>query len=134
MRQTAGPCLVFAVGSIVSVACFATKPPATYDDAMRAASMNVTTPEGKAFDRKVGVWFGEKHQKTMVRCTEGVADSDLAPFDLLIEVGADGHVLEVVARPTTKVATCLRQAVESDVLPIPPKDDYWVRIAMSLKP
>ena len=131
MRNTSRVAVLLVVASSMIVAA---KTPGTFEEAMQSAQKNVSTPEGKAFDRTVGIWFGERHAKTMDKCTEAVSDSELVSFDLLMRIGADGHVAETAVRPETKVATCVRHAVEHDMLSRPPKADYWVHIAMSLKP
>jgi len=122
--------LVVMVGSL----SMAVTPPETFEQALQLAKANVSTPEGKTLDHNVASWFGQRHAETMNRCTAGVDDSELVSFDLLVKLGADGRVLKAAVRPETKVATCVLRAVEHDVVSRPPRADYWVRIAMSLKP
>jgi len=105
-----------------------------FDGALSSAQGNVATDEGKAFDGEIGTQFGGRHANTMARCTEGVDGPNLAPFDLLMKIGGDGKVQEVLVRPDTRVAVCLRKAVAKDIYKKPPRPGYWVRIGMSVTP
>ena len=99
--------------------------------ALTSARANVATDKGKAFDVEIGKDFGERHVDTMGRCTEGIDGPGLAPFELLMKLGDDGKVREVLVRPETPVAACLRTAVASESYKKPPRAEYWVRIGMS---
>lgn len=105
-----------------------------FDSALKAEHANVATPAGEVFDKEIGKQFSERHTDTMNRCTQNVTDADLAGFDLLMKLGADGKVQEALIRPETKVATCLQKSVTNDAYKKPPRDGYWVRIGVTLTP
>src|SRR5262245_44174616 len=115
MRLPIEACLVFVMGIVATVSCYAADI-TSYGDAIRLAKSNASTPEGRVFDRKVAKWFGERHAKTMDKCTTGVADNELVSFDILMRVGTDGQIVETVVHPETAIATCVKRAVEHDTI------------------
>ncbi len=126
--------LVATITVVTGHASAAAETPSAFDDALKTAQANAATPDGKTFDDEIGRQFGERHADTMVRCTHDVPESELASFELLLKLAADGKVQEGLVRPETKVATCLRKTVVNDTFKKPPRAGYWVRIEMSMKP
>lgn len=122
-----------------SLAMFGTSLPASghqkptdFETAASAEQANVSTPAGKAFDAAIGEEFASRHVNTMTRCTLRLPAAGLAPFVVLLRLASDGKVREVLVRPATKVASCLQLAVAKEKYSKPPRDNYWVRIDMSL--
>ena len=68
----------------------------------------------------------------MVRCTATAAASEYRSFDLVMNLSQDGSVNQVLVRPETSVALCVREAVRGDIFPAPPMAGYWVHIHMSI--
>jgi len=69
----------------------------------------------------------------MVDCTKGAADDDLATFDLVVQVAADGKVENAMVEPATKVALCLRDQMPRSGYPKPPAPRWWVFVNMKIK-
>jgi len=107
--------------------------PASFDAALSSALGNVATPKGRLFDDELARQFQDRHEDALVRCREGIKESDLVSFDLLMKLAADGKGQAVLVRPDTPVSACLRSAVRNDVYKKPPRPAYWVRVAMSFK-
>jgi hypothetical protein len=126
--------LVATITIVTGHAGAAAETPSVFDDALKSAQVNASTPDGKAFDADIGKQFGEHHGDTMVRCTHDVPESELASFELLLKLAADGKVQEGLVRPETKIATCLQKTVVNDTFQKPQRAGYWVRIKMSLGP
>jgi len=108
--------------------------PISFDGAMSAAKANVAEPEGVAFDAELGKEFGARTGGTMIQCTAGAGDTELATFILLMELDANGSVVRSLVRPQNKVSTCLQQAVAHQTYAKPPHAGYWVRADMQYKP
>lgn len=103
----------------------------TLDDARTAVEANLKTPEGKAYDERLGKEFMEKHLSTMKQCKQG-AGNDLGSFWILMKLDKDGAVKEVLLHPTTKMGSCARESLLKSSFSPPPKPAYWVSVYMKL--
>ena len=116
---------------IVTAALRADDKPTSLTDARAAVEANLKTPEGKAYDEKLGKEFMEKHLATMKQCKQR-AGNDLESFWILMRVDKDGAVKEVLLHPTTKLGTCARETLLKSSFSPPPKPGYWVSVYMKL--
>jgi hypothetical protein len=105
--------------------------PTSLTDARAAVEANLKTPEGKAYDEKLGKEFMEKHLATMKQC-KASAGNDLESFWILMKLDNDGTVKEVLRHPTTKMGTCARETLLKSAFLPPPKSAYWVSVYMKL--
>lgn len=105
--------------------------PTSLADARTAVEANLKTPEGKAYDEKLGKEFMEKHLSTMKQCKQS-AGSDLESFWILMKLDKDGAVKEVLLHPATKLGACARETLLKGAFPPPPKPSYWVSIYMKI--
>lgn len=105
--------------------------PTSLTDARAAVEANLKTPEGKAYDEKLGKEFMEKHLTTMKQCKHS-AGNDLESFWILMRLDKDGAVKEVLLHPATKLGTCARETLVKSAFTPPPKAGYWVSIYMKL--
>jgi hypothetical protein len=105
--------------------------PTNLSDAQAAVETNLRTPEGKAYDERLGKEFMEKHQATMKQCKQN-AGKDLESFWMLMKLDKDGTVKEVLLHPTTKMSTCAREALLKGSFSPPPRPAYWVSVYMKL--
>ncbi len=105
--------------------------PTSLSNARAAIEANMRTPEGKAYDDKLGADFTEKHLAAIRPCKKAGGD-DLRSFWILAKLNRDGAVDEVLLYPTTKVGECSREAFLKDRFPAPPRPAYWVSIYMKL--
>lgn len=105
--------------------------PTSLVDARAAVEANLKTPEGKAYDEKLGKEFMEKHLATMKQCKQS-AGNDLDSFWMLMKLDKDGAVKEVLLHPATKLGTCAREVLLKSAFAPPPKPAYWVSIYMKL--
>lgn len=105
--------------------------PTSLSDARAAIDANLKTPEGKAYDEKLGQEFQEKYLGTMKHCKQA-AGNDLDSFWMLLKLDKDGAVKEVLLYPTTSMGTCARKSLLKDRFSAPPKPDYWVGVYMKI--
>ena len=105
--------------------------PTSLADARTAVEANLKTPEGKAYDGKLGKEFMEKHLSTMKQCQQS-AGSDLESFWILMKLDKDGAVKEVLLHPATKLGACARETLLKSAFSPPPKPAYWVSVYMKI--
>jgi hypothetical protein len=123
--------VVLVLALIGSPKVFADEKATSLGDAAAAVEANLRTPEGKAYDQRLGNEFMEKHLSTMKQCKES-AGKDLESFWILMKLDKDGVVKEVLLRPTTKMGTCARETLLKSAFSPPPKPVYWVSVYMRL--
>jgi hypothetical protein len=107
--------------------------PIGFDEALKSAEANLDQKNGRKYDtafaRKAGPWLS----KALTACTKGLPDADLAPFTVLIRVSASGKPEEVLVKPPTKVALCLRPSFVSAAGPKPPAPSWWVKMDIAIR-
>jgi hypothetical protein len=102
--------------------------------AVAAVDANLKTTAGQQYDQQIGKEFPEKYRASMRQCKEAVpAGTRIAGFDMLIKLGADGKVQEVLVYPETQMSECARAAVVTGKFSNPPHGDYWINIRLELK-
>jgi len=127
-------CVIWFVLAVVlsgGTGAWADDKPTSLTEARDAVEANLKTPEGKAYDEKLGKEFMEKHLATMKPCKQS-AGNDLESFWILMKLDKDGAVKEVLLHPSTKLGTCTRETLLKSAFPPPPKPGYWVSIYMKL--
>lgn len=116
---------------VTGCAVFADEKATSLADARAAVEANLKTPEGKAYDERLGKEFLEKQMSTMRQCKQA-AGNDLESFWILMKLDKDGAVKEILLHPTTKVGTCARETLLKGTFPPPPRPAYWVSVYMKL--
>jgi hypothetical protein len=92
------------------------------------------TPLGKSYDGACGVYFAQRHAKSIDACFGSVPIPNLSPFDVLVRVTSSGGVEKIISRPKTNMSNCLVEAMNGDTFPIPPTPDYWWHLHMIIAP
>jgi hypothetical protein len=87
--------------------------PTSIDVARTEVEANLHTPEGKAYDAKLGTEFTLKHSDTARLC-EKPADGDTGNFWMLLKLDTIGSVTEVLLYPTTELGACVRETMLND--------------------
>ncbi len=123
--------VVTALALLATAATFADDKPTSLADARAAVETNLKTPEGKAYDEKLGKEFMEKHLATMKQCKQS-AGNDLESFWILMKLDKDGAVREVLLHPTTSMGSCARKTLLQSAFSPPPRPAYWVSVYMKL--
>ena len=108
------------------------------DDRVRtvetAASANASTLEGKSYEDKVGKAFGRDQSASVQQCAKSSSKVALSDFDLFLRVNTDGVVEDVLVRPASTLSTCVQGRLAKWRVPAPARPDYWVKIAVRLRP
>ena len=97
-----------------------------FEDAQAEAQRNLASPDGPAYDQKLMARFEEKQGATLAECASKASEDDLVPFLIVVELGSDGHVKDVLLRPPTAVAICLRWSIRGSTFPKPPRAGFWM--------
>ena len=92
---------------------------------------NLKTPEGKAYDETLSKEFLEKHLQTMKQCKQQ-AGKDAESFWILMKLGKDGAVREVLLHPANRMGECARESLLKSRLSAPPRAEYWVGVYVKL--
>ena len=116
---------------VIGSAVFADEKATSLADARAAVEANLKTPEGKAYDERLGKEFLEKQLSTMKHCKQ-TAGNDLESFWILMKLDKDGAVREILLHPTTKMGTCARETLLKSTFSPPPRPAYWVSVYMKL--
>ncbi len=104
--------------------------PTSIDEARLAVQSNLSTPEGKAYDQKVQAEF-QKHSELIPLCKRrGIKDAE--SFWILLKLGNNGRVKEVLLFPTTQLGACARETLLQDSFSPPPRPGYWVGVFMKI--
>jgi hypothetical protein len=102
-----------------------------FDVALKMADSNLKLPGGEQYDedfgRSCGPWLADE----MVKCTSGLDSMDLKPFTFLFRIGTSGDIEEMIFRPNTKVAECLKSSFKMHSYPKPPSGSWWVKVNIS---
>ena len=98
-----------------------------------AASQNEETPAGARYVGEFATRFGEL-SPVLQECTRQAAPGEIATFDVLARIGADGAVEEARVQPETRVALCLCDKVRKARFGPPPEPGWWVQVRMDIRP
>lgn len=104
-----------------------------FDLALAEAQRNSERPGGHAFEAAVGKQFGVAYGPRVSACAKRISKPDLRDVRLLVRLSMNGRVEEVLVRPETNLALCLRDELKGGSLPVPETRGYWVHIGMKLK-
>jgi hypothetical protein len=110
------------------------QPSSDFDAALRTADDNLKSKDGERYDvtfarKAAGSWLAS----ALPRCTRGLPNADLGPFTVLVRVGSSGKPEEVLVRPLTKVAQCLKPLFASAKHPKPPGPSWWVKMDIAIR-
>jgi predicted TIM-barrel fold metal-dependent hydrolase len=97
-----------------------------FEEALAAARANLATADGRDYDRRVGARFEERQKEALAECAANARPEDLVPFTVAVQMSGAGHADQVLLRPPTPVAICLRWSIRETAYPHPPKGSWWV--------
>jgi hypothetical protein len=124
-------CAAVLLFSSLRIAQAADKP-TSLSDAQAAVEANLRTPEGKAYEGKMEKEFADKYLGTLRQCKQSTG-GELQSFWILMKLGQDGAVNEVLLYPSTKLGVCTREALLKGKFSSPPHAAYWEGVYMNLK-
>jgi hypothetical protein len=101
--------------------------------ALAGVEANLKTPAGKQYDADIGKQLSQQHAARIRQCRQSTGSDRLDPFDIFLNLAADGRVQQALAYPETPLATCTRDALAVATFSAPPHGDYWINIHLELK-
>ncbi len=104
--------------------------PKTMDAAMKAADENLQTSDGRKFDEQVAKTFASNYSATVTECLKSSGDLSLVPFEMVLQVGGNGTVEQIVVSKMSRTSSCIAAKLDGGLFPPPPKPDYWVKVSM----
>jgi len=119
--------LALVAAAVLSVASFASDKSTSLLDAQAAIEANLKTPEGKAFDEQAGNDIVKNHLAPLRAC-KSADGGNLTDFWILLKLGKDGNVEELLFHPTTKLADCARDGLMKEKFLAPPRPEYWISV------
>jgi hypothetical protein len=128
---------VFFAGALLAAFAAPGSPPSDqrvdFDAALKTAEANRATTKGLIYDAafvmKAASWLGA----ALYTCSRNLSGLDARPVVILVRVGADGKAEEVLSRPLTKVARCLRPRIVSAVHSKPPEPSWWAKLEVKIR-
>lgn len=103
-----------------------------FEGARRTALANAKTAAGKRYQPLFAKAFSRSQASELGRCVEAQSAPDLSPFEALARIAAGGSVEEVLVRPESNVAVCLRESIRKSRFPPPPRPHYWTSTTLRL--
>lgn len=103
-------------------------------DAFAAAEANFKTTAGKQYDSSFGKELSANYMASVKQCKDSLpAGSKLEPFDILLKLGVQGKVQEVLLYPEVQLSSCVRTALLPATFSNPPHGNYWVNVHLNFK-
>ena len=96
------------------------------------ANGHADSAEGAEYTLQSRLKFGREYSNRFLECIHAAGEDFGGSFDLYLQIGKTGNVMEVRAWPQTKVSDCVLPAIPSTTFGEPPQPSYWVKFDMSL--
>jgi hypothetical protein len=96
------------------------------------AKENARTPEGQLFSNTLLSEIEKKYHQKLLDCMKSVSNSGPPMLGMLVQLTKDGAVRDVLFASPEAPAACFRPQLQSAMLPVPPRPDYWVMVTMAL--
>jgi hypothetical protein len=103
------------------------------EEGLKAASENLRTPEGRAFDAQLRQTFAATYNTVVTGCLKSFGDESSIPFDLVLQLGKSGAVEDIHTSVNSGLSTCIGLRVRGGHFPPPPKPSYWVKISPKIE-
>ncbi|MDG2538396.1 peptidase C13 [Dyella jiangningensis] len=102
---------------------------------VRQAKLAEGAAAGPDYQKKMWDRIGNATTDAYKACLASNTPADKAPFTLVANVNAEGHLADIAVQPATPVANCMAGQFASWVLPVPPATPapYPVEIDFSIK-
>jgi hypothetical protein len=94
---------------------------------------DIDDPAGKRYEKAICDCVRRDYANALNRCISTLADPDLASFEMILVVEADGRLEQVCLSRETEVAECLRDALLEGSFPEPPRAPFHAHVSMNLR-
>lgn len=104
-----------------------------FEAAVKAADVNLKSKKGKRYDEDFGRHIAPSLAKTLMACTKDIpATTGVSPFVILVRVGPSGEAEDVIVRPETPVALCVKAQIPAAGYPKPPGPAWWAKVEVTV--
>jgi len=125
--------LVVAVGVLLAAIPSAHARAAEDDFATRFKQANLNIQAEPAHEFVHGPFskdFYQQYPAWLSECMKETTGSEVAPFDIVIKLAANGQAETVMARPQTAMSSCFVKLVKARKFPAPPSAHFWLPLAI----
>lgn len=130
-RRGGALALIAAVGAALTLTAAAEEP--DFFTRLNEARAVVSSGAGKRyFDGPFSTAFYAQYPARLGQCMKTTGTDEPTGFDMLLKLKADGRVESSAVMPESKLATCYRELVKTDVFPPPPSRGFWVPVSIRI--
>ena len=76
-------------------------------------------------------YYEKKYSPVYQSCLRSTEHPDTSPFSFVAAIGKDGRVLRLYIDHETNIFACVRQTLQQDEFPHPPRSPYYLHVSMS---
>jgi len=116
--------------ALALAACATGSPPAGYYEALREVRLNLRSPEGGYYARRVYYEMRNDVERLSSRCY--VREPDTRGAQILYRLDAAGRPTESIVYPPAPFAECVHRglrSLEDFDLPPPPGEPHWILVS-----
>lgn len=104
------------------------------DQLKKQAEEQASTPDGKEYEGEAIGATGQRMANFMHECTTGLAQNELAPFNLFIRIDSNGNISEIFVYPRTSLSVCFNGLMNGIKYPLHKFGSFLLNIDMNIKP
>ena len=105
----------------------------SWSSAEKAAVSGWKDDAGKSFGKTLERAFSKEKRGAVSQCAKDLDKPDLTSFTVLLRIGGDGVTNEVLVKPESNLAVCVKGKLEGWNTPPPPHADFWAKLEVKLK-
>lgn len=96
--------------------------------ALKVTESNAATAEGHQFESTIASAFVQQYTTAAGECLKVSGEPFIFPFDLLMQISANGTVEKAYGTIRSGVSACMITKIQTAKFPAPPKPSYWVKV------
>ena len=105
----------------------------SWSTAEAAAVSEWKDDEGKSYGKSLERAFSKEKGGAVSQCAKDLDKPDLTNFTVLLRIGGDGVANEVLVKPESNLAVCVKAKLEGWNTPPPPHANFWAKLEVKLK-
>ena len=105
----------------------------SWSAAETAAVSEWKNDDGRSYGKTLERAFSKEKAGAVSECAKDLDKPDLTNFTVLLRIGADGVANEVLVKPESNLAVCVKGKLEGWKTPPPPHADFWAKLEVKLK-
>jgi hypothetical protein len=98
------------------------------ETALKVTESNAATAKGHQFESTIENAFAQQYPTAAGECLKGSGEPFIIPFDLLMQISANGTVEKAYGTIRSGVSACMITRVQTAKFPVPPTPSYWVKV------